>query len=55
MGNFSVYLNKKENTKVSNVASSCKVAPGKVLRVILHSFPEDYLKQLVDGYKEELK
>lgn len=54
MGNYSIYLNKKEDAKVNNVAASCNVPKGNVMRVIIHSFPEDYLKQLVNGYKGEI-
>jgi len=54
MGNYSVYLNADEKTKINNIAASCEVPKGNVLRVIVKAFDESYLKELVQNYKNQL-
>ena len=52
MGNFSVYLNSDEKRKIENIAESCSVPRGNILRILIKSFDEEYLKALVQAYKQ---
>ncbi len=41
--------------KINNVSKECGVQKGKMLRIIIKNFPEHYIKEIINNYKEDFK
>ena len=52
MSNVATYLNSQDKEKLERISTKCQTSNSKVLQLILKHSHEDYLVELVNGYKD---
>ena len=55
MSNTATYLDKTQKEKLRRVADKTNTSQSKVIEVTLYALPEDYLVDIVQNYKNDLR
>lgn len=55
MSNSATYLTASDKSKLKRIAEKAQASESKVLQCVVRFMPEDYLIELVQNYKGDLK